>query len=81
MRTDTDRTAAFPTRQGSGSEQTGSREDQGRAREHAGVQQDYASARDYDEYRIKLYKVACRAARERREQLRIEWEQGIRERS
>ncbi len=34
----------------------------------------------YDEYRVKLYKVACRAAREQREQLRLEWEQRDRER-
>ena len=34
----------------------------------------------YDEYRVKLYKVACRAAREQREQLRLEWEQHDRER-
>ncbi len=34
----------------------------------------------YDEYRVKLYKVACRAAREQREQLRLDWEQRDRER-
>jgi hypothetical protein len=34
----------------------------------------------YDEYRVKMYKVACRAAREQREQLRLDWEQRNRER-
>lgn len=33
-----------------------------------------------EEYRIKLYKVACRAAREAREQLRLDWESRDRER-
>jgi hypothetical protein len=34
----------------------------------------------YDEYRVKLYKIACRNAREQREQLRLDWEQRDRER-
>jgi hypothetical protein len=37
------------------------------------------TSRQYDEYRVKLYKVACREARERREQLRLEWEARARE--
>jgi hypothetical protein len=40
----------------------------------------FGAARQYDEYRIKLYKVACRAAREQREQLRLDWEVRSRER-
>lgn len=32
------------------------------------------AARQYDEYRVKLYKIACREAREKREQLRLDWE-------
>ncbi len=53
----------------------------GREREGA----DGHSARDeyrvaYDEYRVKLYKVACRAAREEREQLRLEWDERNRQR-
>jgi len=31
-------------------------------------------ARQYDEYRVKLYKVACREARDKRERLRLDWE-------
>ena len=33
-----------------------------------------------EEYRVKLYKVACRAARDQREQLRLDWESRDRER-
>ena len=73
MRTDTDRTAVFTVRQDVTGQDAGPRDD------HAGSR-DYASARDYDEYRVKLYKVACRAARERREALRIDWEERNRER-
>jgi hypothetical protein len=39
-----------------------------------------AQPRDDEDYRIKLYKVACGAAREKREQLRLEWEARLRER-
>ncbi len=49
----------------------------------AGEASDQASEQyhvTYDEYRVKLYKVACRAAREQREQLRLDWEQRDRER-
>ncbi len=70
MRTDIDRTAGFAaTRALAAAEPRDERADA-----------EYASARDYDEYRVKLYKVACRAARERREQLRLDWEQRNRER-
>jgi hypothetical protein len=65
MRTDTARTAAFTARQGIAWQGTGSRDAYEGARDDAGD-------RDYDEYRVKLYKVACRTARERREQLRID---------
>ena len=36
-------------------------------------------ARQFDEYRVKLYKVACREAREKRELLRLDWEARIRD--
>jgi hypothetical protein len=39
----------------------------------------FGSARQYDEYRVKLYKVACREARDKREQLRLDWETRHRE--
>ncbi len=53
----------------------------GRGRDDGGAargQDEYRVA--YDEYRIKLYKVACRAAREEREQLRLEWDERNRQR-
>ncbi len=53
-------------------------------REHEGAATKALAADEYrvayDEYRVKLYKVACRAAREQREQLRLDWEQRDRER-
>ncbi len=56
----------------------------GRGREREGAAAPALGADEYrvayDEYRVKLYKVACRAAREQREQLRLEWEQRDRER-
>lgn len=45
-----------------------------------GGYREYGGGHDYDEYRVKLYKVACRAAREQREQLRLDWEARNRER-
>lgn len=68
MRTDVDRTATLTARQ------------RAAAQDHDTPTVEYAGAHDYDEYRVKLYKVACRAAREQREQLRIDWEQRNRER-
>lgn len=72
MHTETGEAAAFSYRLSRVGRNAGSREDGVSSR-------DYASARDYDEYRVKLYKTACRAARERREQLPVDREQYSRE--
>ncbi len=68
MHVETGRTAAFRDRLSRVGRDAGSRDDGVSSR-------DYASARDYDEYRVKLYKTACRAARERREPFRADWEE------
>lgn len=68
MRTDVDRTHTLTARQ------------RATAQDRDTSPAEYAGAHDYDEYRVKLYKVACRAAREQREQLRIDWEERNRER-
>jgi hypothetical protein len=51
----------------------------GRAR--AGAAGGASGAPEYDEYRVKLYKVACRAAQDERERQLEEYEARLRERA